>query len=89
MKTDSVQPAFWMLEDVLLRCMLTADLLDRASVLSARLIGKLTNPSDKAYFHQIQQMLTRVAEFRAVTHCICERLMWRRCCAKILLQLAA
>jgi hypothetical protein len=54
MKTDSTQPHFWMLEDVELRCKLTADILDKARDLSARVLDELENPADKAQFRQIQ-----------------------------------
>jgi hypothetical protein len=54
MKTDNVQPHFWMLEDVELRCKLTADTLDQAHNLGARILGELANAHDKAQFQQIQ-----------------------------------
>jgi hypothetical protein len=55
MKTDDAQPHFWMLEDVQLRCKLAADLLDQASDLSVRLLGKLPTQSDRAQFQAIQK----------------------------------
>jgi hypothetical protein len=55
MKTDDAQPHFWMLEDVQLRCKMTADLLDQASDLSSRLLGKLSTPGDRAQFQAIQK----------------------------------
>ncbi|MBI4167078.1 MAG: hypothetical protein HY508_15235 [Acidobacteria bacterium] len=55
MQTDNAQPHFWMLEDVELRCKLTADLLDKASDLSKRLLDELPNSSDRAQFEQIQK----------------------------------
>ncbi len=54
MKTDTRQAHFWMLEDVALRCKLTADLLERARDVSASLIAKL-NPGDKAQIERIQR----------------------------------
>jgi hypothetical protein len=56
MRTDNAQPHFWMLEDVELRTKLTADLLDKASTLSPRFLGKLPE-SDRAQFQQIQKDL--------------------------------
>lgn len=55
MKTDDAQPHFWMLEDVQLRCKMAADLLDQASDLSTRLLGKLPTPGDRAQFQAIQK----------------------------------
>jgi hypothetical protein len=55
MKTDNLQPEFWMLEDVQLRCKLAADLLDKASDLSGRLLNELPLPADQAQFRLIQQ----------------------------------
>ncbi len=54
MKTHNIQPHFWMLEDVQLRCKIAADLLDKASILSERLISELPTPADVAYFQRIQ-----------------------------------
>jgi hypothetical protein len=54
MKTDNTQPHFWMLEDVELRCKLSADLLDKATDLAARLAQELPSQRDKAQFAQIQ-----------------------------------
>jgi hypothetical protein len=54
MKTDNGQPHFWMLEDMELRCELTADTLEKASNLGARILGELTEARDKAQFQQIQ-----------------------------------
>jgi hypothetical protein len=55
MTTDSAQPHFWMLEDVQLRCKLAADLLDKASDLSPRLLKALPSSTDRAQFEQIQK----------------------------------
>ena len=64
MKTDSGQPHFWMLEDVELRCNLSADLLDKADDLSKRILDGLLDTSDRAQFAQIQK---DVDKFRRVS----------------------
>ena len=64
MKTDRAQPHFWMLEDVELRCKLTAELLDKADDLSKRLLEELPTPGDRAQFAQIQK---DVDKFRRVS----------------------
>lgn len=63
MKTDEVQPHFWMLEDVQLRCQRVADLLDQATTLAERLMTELTLEADRNQFQLIQQ---DVAVFRRV-----------------------
>jgi hypothetical protein len=55
MKTDDAQPHFWMLEDVQLRCQMSADLLDKATDLSARLLSELPSVGDRAQFQLIQK----------------------------------
>jgi hypothetical protein len=51
---DKAQPHFWMLEDMELRCKLTADLLDQASQIGERLVHKLPEREDRDQFTQIQ-----------------------------------
>jgi hypothetical protein len=53
MKTDSAQPHFWMLEDVQLRCSLSADILQKAAGVYARLSDELPNAADRAQFRRI------------------------------------
>jgi hypothetical protein len=55
MRTDNSQPHFWLLEDVGLRCQLTADLLDQATALSPKLLASLGNPRDRSDFERIQK----------------------------------
>lgn len=55
MKTDSAQPHFWMLEDVQLRCKLSADLFDAAYQLGSRLLQELANEEDRNQFLNIQK----------------------------------
>jgi hypothetical protein len=64
MKTDMAQPHFWMLEDVQLRCSLTAEILDLASEIADRLQGDLANIDDRTLFARIQN---DVDFFRQVT----------------------
>lgn len=55
MKTDGTQPHFWMLEDVELRCKLTADLLDSASATYRRMMAAPSNPDLERYLKRTQQ----------------------------------
>jgi hypothetical protein len=63
MQTDQSQSHFWMLEDVQLRCELSANLLNQAADLFPHLIKELTNGGDRMQFEHIQ---TDVDTFRHV-----------------------
>jgi hypothetical protein len=54
MKTDELQPHFWMLEDVELRCKLVADVLEKATAIAQRIAGGLLNAQDRTQFELIQ-----------------------------------
>jgi hypothetical protein len=64
MKMDKTQPHFWMLEDVQLRCQLSADILDRAAGIAARLQNELADANDRLLFQHIEN---DVDIFRHVT----------------------
>jgi hypothetical protein len=55
MKTDKLQPHFWMLEDVQLRCKASADLLDKATDRFRRLESELGRSEDRKQFEDIQK----------------------------------
>ncbi len=55
MMTTNVQPSFWMLEDVQLRCQVTAKDLKDALSLGKEIIGKVSDPKQKEYFEAVQR----------------------------------
>lgn len=69
MMNDSSQPHFWMLEDVQLRCSLTADLLDEAKKIYERADGFASSSEAKGYFTDVQRdmdVLRRVSRSYAL-----------------------
>jgi hypothetical protein len=55
MRLDNTQPHFWMLEDVGLRCKLTAERLEKAIAEGERLLPKLSDSRNRTEFERIQK----------------------------------
>jgi len=54
MKTDNLQPHFWMLEDIQLRCRLAAEALAQALKIGDEIIDLLESAEEKAFFTVVQ-----------------------------------
>jgi hypothetical protein len=55
MKTDNLQPHFWMLEDIQLRCRLAAETMAQALKIGDEIIDLLDSAEEKAFFTVVQR----------------------------------
>ena len=55
MVTDNVQPHFWLLEDIQLRCQIAADTTQQALAVGDRILSLMSESEEKELFKQIQK----------------------------------